>query len=234
MDLKGKKILITGGSLGIGKATAKLLVEKGAQVAITGRTGIRLSEAAKETGAFPIVADVSEEADVKRSFDLFLDEFGKIDVLINNAGIGIRKNVDELKPDHFQKIFDVNVVGASMMAAVAAKHFKQQKSGSLINIGSTAGLKGYPGGSVYVASKFALRGLTECWRAELRPFNVRVMLINPSEVTTAFGNPERKERAEIKNKLRPLEIAHAIVSGLEMDERGFVPELSVWATNPFD
>lgn len=234
MDLKGKNILLTGGSLGIGKATAKLLVEKGAHVAITGRNNIRLQEAAKETGAFPIMADVSNEEDIKRSFDSFFDQFNHLDVLINNAGIGIWKKVNELKPEHFQKVFDVNIIGAAMMTTEAAKHFMQQKSGNIINIGSTAALKGYPGGSVYVASKFALRGLTECWRSELRPYNVRVMLINPSEVTTAFGNPERKERDEIKNKLRSMEIAHAIVSTLEMDDRGFIPELSVWATNPFD
>lgn len=234
MDLKGKKILVTGGSLGIGKATAKLMIEKGAEVAITGRNGIRLSEAAKEIGAFPIVADVSVEEDVQRTFETFINEFNRLDVLVNNAGIGIRKNIDELRPEHFKKIHDVNVVGAAMMAAEASKLFKAQKSGNIINIGSTAGLKGYPGGSVYVSSKFALRGLTECWRAELRKFNVRVMLINPSEVTTAFGSLERKEREEVDNKLRAKEIAHAIVSNLEMADRGFIPELSVWATNPFD
>jgi 3-oxoacyl-[acyl-carrier protein] reductase len=86
---------------------------------------------------------------------------------------------------------------------------------------------------VYASSKFALRGMTECWRDELRPFNIRVMLINPSEVTTAFGNPERKERAEEAKKLRATEIAYAIKAVLEMDNRGFIPELGVWATNPF-
>lgn len=233
MDLKGKNILLTGGSLGIGKATAQLLINKGANVAITGRDKSRLEATANEIGAFPIVADVANEEDVQKTYEAFLEKFGSLDVLVNNAGIGVRKAVDELSPQDFKKVLDVNVVGAAMMAKKAAQLFKEQKSGNIINIGSTAALKGYPTGSVYVASKFALRGMTECWRAELRPFNVRVILINPSEVTTAFGSKERVERDEVDNKLRSQEIAHAIVSTLEMDDRGFIPELSVWATNPF-
>lgn len=233
MDLKGKNILLTGGSLGIGKATAQLLINKGANVAITGRDKSRLEATANEIGAFPIVADVANKEDVQKTYKAFLEKFGSLDVLVNNAGIGVRKAVDELSPEDFKKVLDVNVVGAAMMAKKAAQLFKEQKSGNIINIGSTAALKGYPTGSVYVASKFALRGMTECWRAELRPFNVRVILINPSEVTTAFGSKERVERDEVDNKLRSQEIAHAIVSTLEMDDRGFIPELSVWATNPF-
>ena len=80
---------------------------------------------------------------------------------------------------------------------------------------------------------FALRGLTECWRHELRRENIRVMLINPSEVTTAFNNKKRLERENEPKKLTPNEIAHAIVSSIRMDDRGFIPELNVWATNPF-
>ncbi|MDX5426674.1 MAG: SDR family NAD(P)-dependent oxidoreductase, partial [Bacteroidota bacterium] len=120
-----------------------------------------------------------------------------------------------------------------LAAQKAARIFKEQKRGNIINIASSAGVKGFSHGTVYAASKFALRGMTECWRAELRPYNVRVILVNPSEVTTAFNQPGRKEREEVPNKLRPAEIAHSIVSALEMDDRGFITELSVWATNPF-
>ena len=120
-----------------------------------------------------------------------------------------------------------------MMASRAAAFFKEQNYGNIINIGSTAAVKGYPTGTIYSSSKWALRGMTECWRTELRKHNVRVFLVNPSEVTTAFGNPDRVEREEIPNKLRAQEIAHTVKSLLEMDDRGFVPELSVWATNPF-
>jgi 3-oxoacyl-[acyl-carrier protein] reductase len=110
---------------------------------------------------------------------------------------------------------------------------KSQQSGTIINIGSSASVKGFARGSVYAASKFAVRALTQCWQAELRPFNIRVCQLNPSEVTTAFYNQERVERVEEKKKLSPNEIAYSIVSVLEMEDKGFITELNVWATNPF-
>ena len=110
---------------------------------------------------------------------------------------------------------------------------KQKKYGTIVNIGSTASLKGYKNGSIYSSSKFAVRCLTQCWQSELRSYNIRVCQVNPSEVTTAFGNLERIEREEVHNKLTPNEISHAIASAIEMDDRGFINELNIWATNPF-
>ena len=234
MNIKGSTFLVTGGSAGIGKATAKLLVEKGGKVAITGRDKTKLEKVAKEIGAFPINADVAVEGDVFKTYELFLKQFGKIDCLINNAGIGDAWNeITQLDMKAFHKVYDVNVFGAALMGSEAAKLFKKQNYGNIINIASTAGTKGFANGTVYASSKFALRGMTQCWQADLRKYNVRVILVNPSEVTTAFGDKERNERPEVKNKLRPLEIAHTIVSALEMDDRGFIPEVTVWATNPF-
>lgn len=233
MKLQNANILITGGTLGIGYATAKLLISRGANVAITGRDEKRTNKAARELGAMPITADVANPEDVKRTFKMFMNEFGRLDVLINNAGIGVSKRLEEVKADDFQNVFGVNVFGAAMMGARAAEIFKKQNYGNIINIGSTAGTKGFEGGTVYCASKFALRGMTQCWQAELRKYNVRVMLLNPSEVTTAFGKTDREERDAQQNKLRGDEIARAIKGALEIDDRGFVPEFAVWATNPF-
>mgnify|MGYP003492499966 FL=1 len=234
MNIKDSTFLVTGGSAGIGKATAKLLVEKGGKVAITGRDKSKLEKVAKDIEAFPIHADVALENDAHKTYELFLKQFGKLDCLINNAGIGDAWNeITELDMKAFHKVYDVNVFGVALMASEAAKLFKKQKSGNIINIASTAGTKGFANGTVYSSSKFALRGMTQCWQAELRKYNVRVILVNPSEVTTAFGDNERNEKPELKNKLRPLEIAHTIVSALEMDDRGFIPEVTVWATNPF-
>jgi 3-oxoacyl-[acyl-carrier protein] reductase len=233
MKLKDAKILLTGGSLGIGRATAGLLVANGAKVGITGRDRDRLADAAEETGAFPIVADVSRPDDIDRTYDVFLGEFGGLDCLINNAGIGRSRKSYEATLEDFGDVFGVNVYGAALMAARAIPLFQEKGSGNIVNIGSTAALKGFEGGTVYAATKFALRGMTQCWQAELRKYNIRVFLINPSEVATAFGSPDRAERDAPPNKLRSIEIAHAIRSVLEMDDRGFIPELSVWATNPW-
>jgi len=234
MNIKDSVFLVTGGSAGIGKATAKMLTEKKGRVAITGRDKSKLEKTANELNAFPIHADVAKESDVNKSYDLLLGEFGKLDCLINNAGIGGGwKEITGLDMKAFRKVYDVNVFGAAMMGSKAAQLFKKQNYGNIVNIASTAALKGYASGTVYASSKFALRGMTQCWQADLRKYNVRVILVNPSEVITAFGSTERTEREEVSNKLRGKEIAHTIVSTLEMDDRGFIPEVTVWATNPF-
>ena len=234
MNIKDSVFLVTGGSAGIGKATAKMLADKGGKVAITGRDKTKLEKVADEIGVFPILADAAKEEDVNKTYELLSREFGRFDCLINNAGIGGGwGEITELNMKAFRNVYDVNVFGAAMMGSKAAQIFKKQNYGNIVNIASTAALKGYASGTVYASSKFALRGMTQCWQADLRKYNVRVILVNPSEVTTAFGSTERVEREEISNKLRSEEIAHTIVSTLEMDNRGFIPEVTVWATNPF-
>ncbi len=219
--------------MGIGYATAKLLIENGGKVAITGRDKTRTEQAATELGAFAITANVANPEDIQRTYQEFIQEFGKLDCLINNAGIGLFKKIEDCRFEDFETVYRTNVYGAALMAGEAAKLFKQQNSGNIVNIASTAGTKGFESGSIYASSKFALRGMTQCWQAELRKHNVRVFLINPSEVTTAFNVVTREERPDVPNKLRGEEIAHAIKTALEMDDRGFIPELTVWATNPF-
>ena len=232
-NLSGKKVLITGGSSGIGKATANDLVNKGAIVSITGRNKAKLENVASEINAIPIHLDVSKYNSIAvKTLDAF-HSMGGIDVLINNAGIGEFAKLEDVKVNHFESIFATNVFGLTMLTQEVVKFFKTQQYGMIINIGSSAATSGFPSGSVYCASKFALRGLTECWRHELRRDNIRVVLVNPSEVPTAFNNKQRVEREEQENKLSSKEISHAIVSAIIMDKRGFIPELNVWATNPF-
>ena len=232
-NLSGKKVLITGGSSGIGKATAIDLVGKGAIVCITGRNKVKLDKVASEINAIPIHLDVSKYNSIAvKTLDAF-HSMGGIDVLINNAGIGEFAKLEDIKINHFESIFATNVFGLTMLTQEVVKFFKTQQYGMIINIGSSAATSGFPSGSVYCASKFALRGLTECWRHELRRDNIRVVLVNPSEVPTAFNNKNRVEREEQENKLSSKEISHAIISTINMDKRGFIPELNVWATNPF-
>jgi len=235
MNLKNATALVTGGSNGIGLAIARRLIEAGAKVAITGRDKQRLAEASKATGAHPIHADVGKEADVLRSYHELFQTFDHLDILVNNAGFGVIKPLVEMDLASFEHVFATNVRGAMLMAREAAKHFIERKSGNIVNIGSTAAVRGAAKGTAYYGSKFALRGMTECWRAELRQYNIRVILVNPSEVLTDFyataGLPQNKDNP---TKLRGDDIAHAVQAAIEMDDRGFTIELTVFATNPKD
>jgi 3-oxoacyl-[acyl-carrier protein] reductase len=235
MNVKGKNIIITGGSLGIGKETARTLVNKGANVLITGRSESRLIEAKRYTGAKIIEFDISDHENISDNARKCIDILdGRVDVLINNAGIGVRRSVEELNIEDFLKVFNVNVFGLALFTKEIVPHMIKESYGTIINIGSTASIKGYKNGSIYSSSKFAVRCLTQCWQAELRPHNIRVCQVNPSEVTTAFGNSERVERENVDNKLTSKEISHSIISAIEMDDRGFINELNIWATNPFE
>ncbi len=234
MELKNKVAIVTGGSNGIGKELARQLVEAGTKTYITGRNQQRLQASATEIGAIGVQSDAALQDDVNALFKKVMSENDKLDILINNAGFGTGwAEIGELSMADMLKVYQTNVFGATMMGQAASNIFKKQQSGNIVNIGSTASLKGYAKGSIYASSKFALRGLSQCWQADLRPFNVRVMHINPSEVTTAFGNSDGASRPEVENKLRPQEIADQVMAQLRMDDRGFVPEVTIWATNPW-
>ena len=234
MNLTNAVALVTGGSSGIGRAIAETLAKSGARVAITGRDKKRLTEAANAIKALPIQGDVSKEADVERIYREVLKEYGDLDILVNNAGFGVFKNLVDLDVASFEAVFATNVTGAMLMGREAARHFIKRQRGNIVNIASTAGLRGAPGGTAYYASKFALRGMTECWRAELRKYNVRVFLVNPSEVLTNFSAIAGLTQNENPTKLRSEDIAQMVKAILEMDDRGFTPELSIFATNPKD
>lgn len=232
MNLNTAKIIITGGSSGIGYETAKLLIRKGASVVICSRNKAEIEKAAAAIGAIGIQADVSDEASINALFEKAIRELNGCNVLINNAGIGYLAPLIETTTVDFTKVWETNVKGAFLTGKAAAKHFIAQNEGNIINISSTAGSKGFANGTAYCASKFALSAMTECWRTELRKYNIRVMQVNPSEVVTAFGSKLGYEHANVDHKLKPSEIAHTIASMLEMDNVGFITEVSVWATNP--
>jgi 3-oxoacyl-[acyl-carrier protein] reductase len=234
MNLTNAVALVTGGSSGIGRAMAQVLTANGSRVAITGRDVRRLKETARSLGVFPIQADVSNEADVERTYREVLREWGELDILVNNAGFGVFKNLVDFDRASFEAVFATNVTGAMLMAREAAKHFIQRQRGNIVNIASTAALRGAPNGTAYYASKFALRGMSECWRAELRKHNIRVFLINPSEVLTNFFPAKAENQQDNPTKLHAEDIAHMVKAVLEMEDRGFTPELSIFATNPKD
>lgn len=234
MDLKTAKVLVTGGSSGIGYATAQMLRDRGAAVAICGRRADAVDTAAAELGALGIVADISVESDVRRLVSRVISELDGYNVLINNAGFGHWAQLVETTEHDFRRVWETNVLGAMMAARESAKHFIGQNGGNIVNIASTAGQKGSLGGTAYVSTKFAVSGMTECWRAELRKHNIRVMQVNPSEVQTNFFAAAGRPRGNNPTKLESEEIAHTICSMLSMEDRGFITEATVWATNPKD
>ena len=232
MRLSDAKVLVTGGGTGIGLEIARVLGAAGARVAISGRRRDVLERAAQAVGALPVVGDVSVEADAERMVAAVIEAFGDYNVLVNNAGFGRFAPLVDFDVADFDAVFATNVRGAMLAARASARHFATRNTGNIVNVASTAASRGAPNGTAYHASKFALAGLTQVWRSELRKHNVRVMQVNPSEVVTDFfatagGSQEASDR-----KLRPAEIAHAVKAMLEMDDRGFVTEVTGWATNP--
>jgi len=233
MQIRDSVAIVTGGSAGIGRAIAATLKQKGAQVVVTGRRQDALAAAAAEIGAHPIAGDVGVEADCVRTVRETVERFGRLDLLVNNAGWGYFAPLVEMDLERMEALYRTNVFGAFLMGREAARQFVRQGSGNLVNISSTSGTKGGAGGTAYASSKFALKGMTECWRDELRRHNVRVTLVNPSEVLTSFAETAGYQQKASPRKLRAQEIADSVIGFLEMDDRGFVPEFSVFATNPF-
>ncbi|WP_296144824.1 SDR family oxidoreductase [uncultured Flavobacterium sp.] len=232
MNLNTAKVIITGGSTGIGYETARQLISKGAKVVICSRNKSEIERAAQEIGAIGLQADISNEDEVKALFKEANEKLGGLNVLINNAGIGYLAPLTETSEADFSRIWETNVKGVFLVGKEAANHFIPQNEGNIVNISSTAGQKGFATGTAYCASKFAVSAMTECWRAELRKNNIRVMQVNPSEVVTPFGTKLGYEAQNVDSKLKPSEIAHTIVSMLEMDNVGFITDATVWATNP--
>jgi NAD(P)-dependent dehydrogenase (short-subunit alcohol dehydrogenase family) len=141
MNLKNATALITGGSSGIGLAIAHTLAGAGSRVAITGRDEGRLKEAAKAVSAHAIKADVGSEEDVKRTYREFFDKFGHLDILVNSAGFGVRRQLVDMDLATFEAIFRTNVTGTMLMSREAAKHFIERKRGNIVNLASTAALR---------------------------------------------------------------------------------------------
>jgi 3-oxoacyl-[acyl-carrier protein] reductase len=242
MNLENAKVLITGGNSGIGLATAAILKEAGAQVVITGRDLLKLKEVAIKLNVHYIQGDVTDEIDAVSMVVGANEKMGGLNVLINNAGYGYAAPLIEINPTNFEQVWRTNVLGAMLLAKEAAKVFIANSYGCIINIASTAALKGNANLSPYNATKFALRGMTEAWRDELRPHNIRVMLVNPSEVMTSFAsnllnkegvaNEKMYTENEQSSKLRGEEIAAVIKSLIAMDDRTLITETTVFATNP--
>ena len=225
-----RRFLITGGSQGIGAAVVAHARRAGHAVVFTGRKQELIDAVAKAHGAHGVKADVSVDADNARVVDAALKHMGGVDVLINNAGTGYSAELGSIDMAKMRSLFATNVFGMVDLTNRLVPLMKAQGSGDIVNIASTSGTKGAAGATVYASSKWAVRGLTQCWQAELRPHGIRVMAILPSEVQTNWMGKTGRNNP---NKLFAKDIAATIFAGLDMPHSVLWPELAVFANNPW-
>ncbi|MDB4874055.1 MAG: hypothetical protein JWM41_501 [Gemmatimonadetes bacterium] len=228
--MEARRFLITGGSQGIGAAIVERARAAGHQVVFTGRDTDRLAALARKTGALGFAADVANADDNARTVAFCEAQMGGVDVLINNAGYAYRAEIGALDLDAMRAMFDVNVFGLVDLTNRVVGGMKTRGDGDIVNIASTSGMKGGAGGTSYGGSKWAVRGISQCWQAELRPHGVRVMCVCPSEVQTNFGGGGGRNNP---NKLYAEDIADTILAGLNLPRRVLWPEVAVFANNPW-
>ncbi len=230
MTISSQRYLITGGSQGIGAALVEQARRAGHQVVFTGRDSARLEQLAASTGARGIAADVANTDDNARTVKDCMDYMGGIDVLINNAGYAYRAEIGDMDMDAMRAMFDVNVFGLIDITNRVVPQMKVAAHGDIVNIASTSGMKGSAGSTSYSGSKWAVRGISQCWQAELRPHGIRVICVCPSEVQTNFGGRIGRNNP---NKLFAEDIADTIMSALSLERRALIPEFAVFANNPW-
>src|SRR3974390_2815862 len=189
INIEGKVVVITGASSGLGEATARLLSSQGATVVLGARRVDRITSLAKELGgasgkALAIGTDVTDFNQVRRLADTAVATYGRIDVMLNNAGLMPHSPLERLKIDDWNQTIDVNIKGVLYGIAAALPHMKLQKSGHIISVSSVAGHKVSPGGAVYSATKHAVRVISEGLRQEVKPYNIRTTVISPGAVAT--------------------------------------------------
>jgi 3-oxoacyl-[acyl-carrier protein] reductase len=224
------RFLVTGGSQGIGAAVVELATKAGHTVVFTGRNRQLIDALAQKTGAHGLQADVSVSDDNAATVQRCLEHMGGVDVLVNNAAYAYRAEIGALDVDQMKTMFDTNVFGLVDLTNRVVPLMKARASGDIVNIASTSGMKGAATATPYAASKWAVRGISQCWQAELRPHGIRVICVCPSEVQTNFGGRGGRHNP---NKLYAEDIGETIMAALDMPRRALWPELAVFANNPW-
>jgi NADP-dependent 3-hydroxy acid dehydrogenase YdfG len=188
-NIAGKVIVITGGSSGLGEATARHLSAQGATVVLGARRAERMQALTEELSAkggkaASLATDVTSREQVAKLVELAVEKFGRVDVMLNNAGLMPSSTLDRLKVDDWDQMIDVNLKGVLYGVAAALPVMQRQKSGHFVNVSSVAGHKVHAGGAVYAATKHAVRALSEGLRQEVKPYNIRTTIISPGAVAT--------------------------------------------------
>ena len=231
--LAGKHALVTGGTRGIGFAIAEALLGAGAGVAVCGRNqeGVKsaVSQLTKKAKSKVLgkVADVRRNTEVADLFTLIDHEMGGLDVLVNNAGVGVFKSTADLSVDDWQKTIETNLSGVFYCCREALPRLKQRGGGYIVNISSLAGKNPFAGGAAYNASKFGLNGFSEAMMLDHRYENVRVSYVMPGSVDTKFGSGGRADW-----KIAPEDIGEIILMLLRMPERTLVSRVEVRPSRP--
>jgi 3-oxoacyl-[acyl-carrier protein] reductase len=232
--LTGKVAIVTGGTRGIGRAIAERLLREGASVAVCSRLHHNVQAFLKdfEAGAggrlMAETADVSSLEDVRRFFAGVDARFGGVDLLINNAGIGVFKSVADLTPDEWRRTIDLNLSGVYYCSHEALPRMKQRGAGYIINIGSLAGKNAFAGGAAYNASKFGLNGFSEAMMLDHRYDNVRVSYIMPGSVDTDFG----ARAGAAPWKIQPEDVAEVVAVLLRMPARTLISRVEIRPSKP--
>lgn len=238
-SLQGKKALLTGAGKGLGKSMALALAKEGVSLALLGRTEKDLlataAEAKSLNGSISVeiyVADVSDYSQVKEAVPILIARLGGLDILVNNAGILKIGSFLSLSVEEWEQVFKTNVFGVYYVLREALPTLLEQKSGDIINIASTAGLKGSANVSAYGASKAAVINMTESVMQEVRKSNIRVTNVNPSTVSTDMALNAKLTDGNPDKVLQAADLAAVVVHNLKLPQRAFVKDFSLWSTNP--
>ncbi len=200
-NIEGKVVVITGASSGLGEATARMLSAQGAVVVLGARRIDRIEALAAELAraggqALALQTDVTRASDVQRLVDAAVERFGRIDVIVNNAGLMPSSPLERLKIDDWDRMIDVNIKGVLYGIAAALPHMQRQKGGHIVNVSSVAGHKVRAGTAVYSATKHAVRVLTEGLRQEVKPYDIRTTIVSPGAVATEL--PDSITEADVQ------------------------------------
>jgi 3-oxoacyl-[acyl-carrier protein] reductase len=236
MNLNGKVAIVTGSTKGIGRAIAEALVREGMNVCISARNSDEVEQAvselgdAGEGGVTGAVCDVRDYDEVKALVEHTVAEFGGVDVLVNNAGIGIFGRVEETSPEDFRTVLETNLFGVFYCCHETIPQMKKRGGGYIINISSLAGTNAHPQMTAYNASKFGLNGFSEAMMQEVRHDGIKVSYIMPGSVNTYFGDEEPDESKAWQ--LQPADIARVVLDLLHTDERSLPSRIEIRPSRP--
>ncbi|MEK5161074.1 3-ketoacyl-ACP reductase [Paenibacillus sp. FSL R5-0527] len=238
MDLQNKTAIITGAGKGIGKAAALDLAKEGVKLGLLARTGADLEALQGElkrtygVDSYYAVADVSNQEEVNSAVGQLIEQLGSADILINNAGIAQFGTLLEMDPAEWERIIQVNLMGTYYVSRAVLPAMMKQNQGTIINVASTAGEKGFATGSAYCASKFGVLGLTESLLQEVRKFNIRVTALTPSTVNTELAVKAGLKIGDEDRMMQPEDVAELITATLKLPQRVFIKSAGIWTTNP--